>query len=222
MNELRAEVAATARMLARAGLLEAFGHVSARTTGGMLITSTQPLAEATADDVIVFEDGRAVGGPVDHTPLEVPMHAAVYEARADVHAICRGHPPAAVAWGVGTDDVPLLHGLGGMAGERVRVHPDIRLIKDAESGSAVAATLGGDTCVVLRANGALAVGPTLIEAATSLWYLDERAGVALAAPEDVVPAEASVWQERLGDSAAEMRRATAWFTATFGEENGSA
>ena len=46
---LKAEVASTARMLSVAGLVEAFGHVSARLEGGgFLITPTLPMLSAAA------------------------------------------------------------------------------------------------------------------------------------------------------------------------------
>jgi HCOMODA/2-hydroxy-3-carboxy-muconic semialdehyde decarboxylase len=215
-EELRTAVAAVARMVSRAGLLEAFGHVSARTdNGGFVITSVAPLLAANPEDVIVVDpSGTAVAGPADSAPLETPMHAAIYASRTDVGAICRGHPPNVVAWGVGTDDLPLMHGLGAIAGAQVSVHDDIELITTADSGAAVAATLGGNDSVILRANGALSVGADPIEAATRLYFLEERARVVLAAsasPE----ADPEIWNRRREHTSPELRRAIAWFTTRF-------
>ncbi|MDY7103690.1 MAG: class II aldolase/adducin family protein [Actinomycetota bacterium] len=219
---VRAEVAATARRVVAAGLIGAFGHVSSRLpdgegpTGGIAITSTRPLARTTPDEVLVVDaEATPVAGPVGDAPLERVMHLAIYAARPDVGAICRGHPAAAVAWGAGTRDLPLLHGLGAMAGRRVAVHHDIDLITTVESGRAVAATLGDDHAVLLRSNGGLAVGATLDEAATRLWYVEERAAVALAAPDaGKSPAPAADWEPRWHHVPAELRRAVAWFRAT--------
>lgn len=218
VDAIRDAVAATARRAVAAGLIAAFGHVSARLPDGaagvIAITSTRPLARTTAEEVIVVAgDGTPVAGPVDDTPLERAMHLAIYDARPDVGAICRGHPPAAVAWGAGLEPVPLLHGLGAMAGAAIRVHPDVDLITTPESGRAVAATLGADHAVLLRANGALAVGATLDEAATRLWYAEERAAVALAAGPAAKEA-APDWAPRWRHVPAELRRAVAWFRAT--------
>ena len=98
--DLKTEVAATARMLAAAGLVEAFGHVSARLSGeGFLITPTLPLLDAVAGTVITVDGADAVvDDPAGAAPLETPLHAAIYRARPDVAAICRGHGPAMVAW----------------------------------------------------------------------------------------------------------------------------
>ncbi len=217
---LRQEVASTARLLAAAGLVESFGHVSARTPSGFLITSTRPLLKATADDVILVEAGVAVSGPLRELPLETPMHEAIYRARSDVSAICRGHPPATVTWGVGIDPLPLMHGLGGMAGGRaIRVHPEIELIKSQEAGTAVARTLGEGMSVLLRANGCLSVGADLLEAATRLWFLEERARVVVEARTAGIESRgisAERWAARLGDSHAELVRAKQWMLRSFG------
>ena len=227
LEGLRGAVASTARMLASAGLAEAFGHVSARTPTGFLITSTSPLFEATADDVIGVESGVPAGGPTHAAPLETPMHAAIYDSRPDVGAICRGHPPYVVTWGVSAEPLPLLHGLAGMAGRAVRTHPEIELVKTAEAGESVARTLGNDSSVLLAANGCLSVGADLLEAATRLWYLEERARVAVQARgAGLTPLTVReyTWGRRLSDSAPELVRAREWMRRSFApdqEEKGS-
>lgn len=215
----RRDVAFTARMLAAAGLVEAFGHVSARTPSGFLVTSTRPMLGATSEDVIGVESGISVSGPVDELPLETPMHDAIYRARPDVGAICRGHPPFTVVWGIVPERLPLLHGLGGMAGAIVRVYPEIELVKTPEAGTAVAETLGKDFCVLLQANGCLSVGSDLLEAATRLWYLEERARVVVQARSagiGMMGKPERIWRKRLQDSDAELRRAKQWMLRTFG------
>ena len=214
-TQARHAVAATARMLARAGLVEAFGHVSARLDRGLAITSVRPLGAAVADDVVVCDhEGVPRAGPGEELPLETSLHLAVYQVRPDVGAICRGHPPSVVVWGAGTADLPLRHGLGALAGATVRVHPDIDLVTDRARGVAVARTLGTDQAVLLRANGALAVGADLSEAAARLYFLEERARVALAAA-DAEHVDAERWRQRMRHSPAELRRAIRWFVEAF-------
>ncbi|HSF86679.1 MAG TPA: class II aldolase/adducin family protein [Acidimicrobiia bacterium] len=215
MDEGRARdsIVAAARMMSAAGLAEAFGHVSIRWGDGFLITSTLPFATAGPEDVVLVPDLADPPSGGGNTPLETPMHAAVYAARADVNAICRGHPPAVVAWGVGTESVPLFHGLGALAGERVDVHDNVQLVSTSTHGAAVAETLGDGHAVVLRANGCLAAGATPLEALTRLYFLEERARIALTAGRE---RETTDWQRRLADTAAELPRAMAWVAATFG------
>ena len=220
----RRDVAATARMVASAGLVEGFGHVSARTERGFLITSTGPMSDCTAGEVIAVDADVPVEGPVDRLPLEAPMHGAIYRARPGVAAICRGHPPYAVIWGTTTERLPLLHGLGGIAGTVVQVHPEIELVKSAEHADRVAATLGEDFSMLLAANGALSVGSDLLEAATRLWFLEERARVVVQARSARIRMETRherLWKVRMEDSGAELVRAKRWMLRTFGEPPGA-
>lgn len=215
MDEIREAVAATARRCVRAGLIRAFGHVSSRHGDRIVITGTRPLAACRAEDTIVLAPtGAGIDGPVADLPLEVPMHLAVYRARPDVGAICRGHPPAVVRWGVGVRPVPLRHGLGAIAGRVVPVHLDVGLVTDDDAGSAVTRTLGIGMAVVLRGNGALTVGADTDEAATRMWFLDERADVAAAAQAGD-PVDDDAWDRRVRHTAAELARARDWFIGTY-------
>jgi len=209
----RQRVAATARMMETAGLAEAFGHVSSRWGDGFLITSTRPFATAGTDDLIRVDDSAAPPPGGGEVPLETPMHAAVYLARPDVGAVCRAHPPAVVAWGTNNTDLPLLHGLGALAGVTVRVHADIDLITTLEQAAAIAASLGADSALILRANGCLAVGATPLEALTRLYYLEERAQVAFAGAASSTPYPD--WGPRLTHTTGELSRAMAWVEAAF-------
>lgn len=202
-----------AAILHRAGLVEAFGHVSARPANrpGRIagpITTTGPF---TAPSTI------ALDGPDDPArPLEAPLHRAIYAARPDVGAICRTHSPAAVAWGVRGAVPPLLHGLGAIAGE-VGLHDDPRLVTSDETATAAANALGARACLLLRANGALAVGADLPEAAVRVWYLEERCRVALEAGAAGRALEGEELTERTVHTPAEQRRAWAWLQARFGD-----
>ncbi len=216
IERLKTEVAATARMMAAARLVEGFGHASARLPeGGFLMTSTAPLLSTTSKTILTVDDeGNSIDAPAGK-PLEIVIHAGIYRARPDVGAICRGHGAAMAAWGVRGEQVPLLHGMGGLAGEVVPIHDDLDLIKTLESGDRMAATLGGNKSMLLLANGGVAIGADLLEAATRLWYLEERCRVAVEAGPVAQPEGA--WPERLSSSAPELVRAKAWFAARFGD-----
>jgi ribulose-5-phosphate 4-epimerase/fuculose-1-phosphate aldolase len=199
--------------MARAGLAEAFGHASARFQDGFIITSVDPFITQGPDDVLVVTDIHNPPSGGGHAPIETPMHAAIYLARPDVSGICRGHPPSVVDWGVRTDSLPLLHGLGAMAGEKVSVHGDVDLISSGEQADAVATSLGDDFSIILRSNGCLSVGTDLLEAVTRLYYLEERARVALEPRNRDLTVD---WGSRLRHTPPELSRATAWIQATFG------
>lgn len=211
--ETRQHVVDAAMTMARAGLAEAFGHASARFEDGFVITSVDPFITQGSEDVLLVTDMDTPPSGGGHAPIETPMHAAIYLARPDVSAISRGHPPSVVDWGVRTDPLPLLHGLGAMAGENVSVHGDIDLISSAEQSKAVATSLGDDFSLILRSNGCLSVGSDLLEAVTRLYYLEERARVALEPRNRDLNVE---WGSRLRHTPPELTRAKAWIQATFG------
>lgn len=207
-------VATTARMLARAQLVEAFGHVSERhTDGGFLLTSTAPLASQDADEINHISDsGEATEGAVG-VPLERYLHAAIYSARPDVNAICRTHSPAAVDWGARGETPPLVHGLGGLAGT-VSFFDEIDLVADSGTGLAAANALGDTNCLLARGNGAVTTGGTLAEAFTRAWFLEERARVAAVAGPSA--REIAPDHPRLVHVTAEYPRAWRWLDETFG------
>lgn len=200
------EVARAARLLARAGLVEGFGHVSARTDGGFVITSTAPLAGMRPSDV-------APAGAPDR-PLETPLHAAVYRARPDVAAICRTHSPAAVAWGARGQVPPVVHGLGGLSGT-IAAGPDTDLVVDADAGDAAAAALGEADILLPRANGAVCTGESLRVALVRAWFLEERARVALDAGPSARPLDDDELRARSRHFPAETARAWQWLAVRY-------
>lgn len=207
---MRAEVAEVARLIARAGLVDAFGHVSARTGDGFLLTSTAPLRSQTEESIHQL---GPEGGAGDGIPLEAPLHAAIYAARPEVGAICRTHSSAAVVWGVRGAVPPLLHGLAGLAGTVAAWGDDGDLVTDAARGAAVAAGLGAADCLLLRANGNVATGATPRQAAVRAWFLEERARVALEAGVEAAPQ--IDFGRRSRHFAAEEARAWSWLREAF-------
>jgi HCOMODA/2-hydroxy-3-carboxy-muconic semialdehyde decarboxylase len=204
-------VAATARALCRAGLIEAFGHVSARDGARVWITPTTPLAALREDEVLT------VGEHGEHLPLETPLHLAIYEGRPDVTAICRFHGHATVLWGALPAVPPLGHGLGGLSGE-VALHEEPLLVSDAARAHAAAMALGGADALLLAANGAVTVGPDLQTALARAWFLEERCRVAWALRDNGSALAGDVARARAADHGAELARANRWVTARFGDE----
>jgi ribulose-5-phosphate 4-epimerase/fuculose-1-phosphate aldolase len=213
--ETRARVASVARLLSRAGLIQAFGHVSARLEhGGFALTSTEPLIDAHADSVLELDEaGHVLAG--ERCPLEAPLHAALYAARADVGAICRTHSPNVAAWACRGEQPPLVHGLGGLSGT-LAVHDSPQLICDQAAGAAAAAALAAADCLLLRANGALCTAPDLSHAVVRAWFLEERATLARRAG-GAPPLSDQELRERARHFGAEAERAWSWLQARFGD-----
>ena len=210
-------VAATARTLARLGFVSAFGHVSAREGADVVITSTEPMAVATADSVLRVRGGspRQPG-----QPLETPLHLEIYAARPEVGAICRCHSPYAVLWGALPELPPLRHGLGGLAGG-VGLHPDPELVCDPARALAATAALGDGHSLLLAANGSLSVGADLEEALARAWYFEDRCWVAWVAGlrQPAVPAAAAD-TGRAVHLPNELSRAGLWARTVIEREGG--
>jgi HCOMODA/2-hydroxy-3-carboxy-muconic semialdehyde decarboxylase len=208
-----AEVAAAARVLARLGFVGAFGHVSARGPdgAGVLLTPTSPpLAALQPGDLLALDaDGHPPPGQAGRTPIEAPMHVAVYAGRRDVGAICRIHAPATAAWASTGATPPLLHGFGGMV-EPVAVWDDPDLIATRAVASRVATALGDAPALLLRGNGGLAVGATLDEALARAWCLEDRCRLALAVGDRARPLTRAELERRSRWYGAETARLAAW------------
>lgn len=181
---LRQEVFDACRVLVGEGLVEAYGHVSARLPGTDRFVVTPRYAPSLLrgpEDLLVVDlDGRVVEGDAD-PPLEVWMHTEVYRRRADVGALCRTHSFAATAWSTLAEPLRPVHGFGAFLGVEVPVFETPFLITTPELGWAVAETLGAGEAVLLRGNGQLVAGRNVGEACVKAVFLEQSARLHLAA-----------------------------------------
>lgn len=176
---LRAEVAEAARVLARLGLVTAFGHVSARAGDSMLITPAADLAGVTAASVI--EVPLAVRALPAGAPAEAWAHLALYRARPDAAAIARAQPAAAFAVAAVTTAMVPVHGQAAWLGESVPVYDDAALLRSADRAERAASCLPAGEALLLRGNGALTLGATPGLAVARMWLLAAACDVYLAA-----------------------------------------
>lgn len=181
---LREEVFDACRVLVGEGLVEAYGHVSARLPGTdrFLVTPRYALSLLGGPEelLVVDLDGRVLEGHAD-PPLEVWMHTEVYRRRMDAVALCRTHSFAATAWSTLGEPLRPVHGFGAFLGVEVPVFETPFLITTPELGRAVAETLGSGEAVLLRGNGQLVVGRNVGEACVKAIFLEQSAQVHLAA-----------------------------------------
>jgi ribulose-5-phosphate 4-epimerase/fuculose-1-phosphate aldolase len=216
-----ADVALVARVLARLGLVNAFGHVSARAPGDgparVLLTPTWPaLGELAAADVLELDQGgRLLRGAEGAVPLETPLHLGVYAARADVGAICRLHGPALAAFAATRAAPPLLHGFGGMV-EPVAVWDDPDLVAGEPAAAGAAAALGTAPALLLAGNGGLTVGAGLDQALARAWCLEDRCRVALVAGDRGRPLDPRALARRRRWYDAETARLARWLRHVAG------
>ena len=193
-------------MLAGLGLVTAFGHVSARAAGGMIITPAADLATVREEDLLYVDLTAAVLPP--RAPAEAWAHLGVYAARPDVGAIARAQPPAVFAAGAAVaGELPILHGQACWLGARIPVYDDARLLRTPALAARAAAELGGSDALILSGNGALTCGAAPGLAVTRMWLLSAACETWLAAAPASVPgrprplrvAERQAWQAVQGE-----------------------
>jgi HCOMODA/2-hydroxy-3-carboxy-muconic semialdehyde decarboxylase len=181
-GELRDEVAEAARVLARLGLVTAYGHVSARCGESMLITPAADLALVTAASV--REVPLAARDPGDlpaGVPAEAWAHLALYRARPDADAVARAQPASAFAAAATATSLVPLHGQAAWLGASVPVHDGAVLLRSLGLAESAARSLPAGEALLLRGNGALTLGATAGIAVARMWLLSAACQVYLAA-----------------------------------------
>jgi L-fuculose-phosphate aldolase len=164
------------RMLTRAEMIDHSGHCSARRDGrsfyinsGASVRSTLTEGDIVASDF----DGHLVEGTAQ-PPLEFPLHAEIYRARPDVHAIMHTHP----RWStfltmVGAGYRPVFP-QGTLLGD-VPVLDSPLSVNTRAMGEKVAATVGRGHAALLKSHGAVIVGASVVECFALAAYLEENA-----------------------------------------------
>lgn len=181
---LRDEVAEAANVLARLGLVTAFGHVSARAGESMLITPAADLAGVTGAGVIevpLAAAARPAGALPAGAPAETWAHLALYRARPDAAAIARAQPPRAFAVAAAVTTMVPLHGQAAWLGESVPVYHDARLLRSPDQAERAARCLTAGEALLLRGNGAITLGATPGLAVARMWLLAAACDVYLVA-----------------------------------------
>jgi HCOMODA/2-hydroxy-3-carboxy-muconic semialdehyde decarboxylase len=201
--DLARRVRMAGRALARAGLVNAYGHCSARIDDDHFIVSpARPLGLVPPGDpcIQVATDRPLPPGAAG----EVRIHQAIYGGRPDVGGICRAQPPNTMTLSVARIMPRARHGFSSYFAPEPPLWDDPALVREAGSASGVAAALGDRPAIVLRGNGALTVGATIEEATVLCWCLEDSARVELDLRK--IADSAAPWSELSGVEA--TRRAT--------------
>ena len=104
LDDIIAELALANRILANEGVLDAFGHVSARhpaDPGRYLLPRARSPGLVEPADILEFTlDSEPVKPPTVHLYAERVIHGCIYQARPDVMAICHHHAPAIMPFAI--------------------------------------------------------------------------------------------------------------------------
>jgi HCOMODA/2-hydroxy-3-carboxy-muconic semialdehyde decarboxylase len=175
----RRELVQAAHVLARLGLVTAYGHVSARGGARMLITPAADLATVTGSDLVdvPIDAHRLPAG----APAEAWAHLALYRARPDAQSIARAQPAGALAAAAAVTALTPLHGQAAWLGESVPVHDSAHLLRSADLADRAARSLPAGEALLLRGNGAVTLGATPGLAVARMWLLSAACDIWLAA-----------------------------------------
>ena len=178
------DIVVGSRILADFGVVDGFGHVSARSPTNpnhFLMSRSLAPALVTADDIMEFDlDGNAVDARGRKVFLERFIHAEIYRARPDVMSVlftpirrasfrfsvskvplrAMFHNPSFLAVGVPVWDIRNDFGETNM------------LVSNSAIGKSLAAALGDKPVVLMRGHGDVTVGPSVKMAVFRAYYTD--------------------------------------------------
>lgn len=176
------DLVAAYRALAQQGVLDGYGHVSARhdrDPNRFLMSRSLAPELVTADDLVEFDlDANPVDARGRALYSERFIHGEIYKVRPDVKVIVHHHAPAVIPFSVtGVPLRPIYH-MASFLWEGVPVF-EIRdvdgmtdmLVNTAKRGRALAQTLGSKPALLLRGHGAVVVGPSFNQAVGRSIYL---------------------------------------------------
>jgi HCOMODA/2-hydroxy-3-carboxy-muconic semialdehyde decarboxylase len=186
LSDFIAELALANRILANEGVLDAFGHVSARhpTDPGryLLSRSRSPLLIEPGDILEYTLDSNPVKPAKAHLYAERVIHGCIYQARPDVMAVCHHHAPAVMPFCIaGKPIVPVFH-LGAAMGADAPLwdqHDEFGdtnlLVVKQEEGHSLARALGQNSAVLMNRHGATVVGGGLKELVSRSIFMCQNA-----------------------------------------------
>jgi ribulose-5-phosphate 4-epimerase/fuculose-1-phosphate aldolase len=176
------------RILAAQGVVDAYGHVSVRhplrPECYLLARSRSPELVEAADILEFTLDGRPVAENAPTPYVERFIHGAVYEARADIHAVVHSHAPEVLPFTISSEPLrPVIHVASSMGAEvpvwdiRDRFGDTPLLVSDVEQGRDLARSLGQNRTVLMRGHGFTVGGRSLVEVVKTAVYLPQNARV---------------------------------------------
>jgi ribulose-5-phosphate 4-epimerase/fuculose-1-phosphate aldolase len=166
------DLVAANRILAKEGIVDGYGHVSARhptiRERFLMSRSVAPESVGAADIMEYGLDAQPIDARGRMSYQERFIHSEIYRTRGDVNAVVHCHTPSLIPFA--DSDVALrgMYVLGAFIAEGVPVF-EIRavagmtdlLVKDSKLGAALAAVLSDKPAVLMRGHGAAVVGQTI-------------------------------------------------------------
>ena len=175
------------RILAKEDVVDAYGHISVRNPDNpkhfFLSRSVAPDLVERDDIVELGLDGQPVRDEKRALYLERFIHAAIYEARPDIHSVVHAHAEDILPFGVAqaTPLRPVIHS-GSFIGANVPVW-DIAdkfgdtnlLVTNMDQGRDLAKCLAGNNVALMRGHGNVVVGGNIQNVVWRAYYTEVNA-----------------------------------------------
>jgi HCOMODA/2-hydroxy-3-carboxy-muconic semialdehyde decarboxylase len=194
------DVVAGSRVLAQQGVLDAYGHVSARSDkrpDRFIMSRSRAPALVTAADLMELDaESEPLAGDKRKGFIERYIHGEIYRSRPEVMAVVHSHSPSVIPFGVTRSKLRPVYHMGAFLWSGTPVF-DIRktrpendlLVRDKGLGEALAKSLGACTCVLMRGHGMTVVGDGVPEAVYRAIYTEMNARLQIQAQQLEGPIE---------------------------------
>jgi ribulose-5-phosphate 4-epimerase/fuculose-1-phosphate aldolase len=181
-----ADLVAANRILYAQGVLDGYGHVSARHDlhpDRFWLSRGMAPGLVTADDIMEFDlSGEPIDARGRSTYAERFIHSEIYRHRPDVKAIVHSHSPAVIPFGVTSVPLKPIFHMSGFLGTGVPIF-EIRetagdtdmLVRNPALGEALALRLNDKSAALMRGHGSVAVGISLPQVVFRAIYLEVNA-----------------------------------------------
>jgi ribulose-5-phosphate 4-epimerase/fuculose-1-phosphate aldolase len=194
------DVVAASRILAQHEVLDAYGHVSARSdkkpANFIMSRSLAPALVTAADLMELDADSEPLPGEKRKGFIERYIHGEIYRTRPEVMAVVHSHSPSVIPFGVTRTKLRPIYHMGSFLYSGAPVF-EIRketpdndlLIRNNRLGKALAGTLGKCNCVLMRGHGMTVIGDSVPEAVFRAIYTEMNARLQLQATQLEGPIE---------------------------------
>src|SRR5215470_6332593 len=186
LDHLVAELVTANRILAREGVVDSFGHISARHPDNpqhYLLSRARAPDLIDNDDIMEFTlDGTPVDAHGRVPYLERFIHGALYEARPDVMSVVHNHSESIIPFGVTAAKLKPIFHMGASIGREVPVWDShdhfgdtALLVENMEMGRDLAKHIGAGGTAPMHDPGATVAGRNIRHAVYISIYLEVNA-----------------------------------------------
>ena len=162
IESLKEKMLMACKVLQHQGVLDGYGHLSARLADGRLLSTPHmpPGKVALRDLIIIDANGNKLEGQGEPNG-ETPMHTSIYKARHDVQCILHYHPDELIAVAASGQGIKVIANCGVHFYRGTPIYDSPLLIRSPQLGDKVAAALGDRNAVLLRGHGGTVVADDL-------------------------------------------------------------